>query len=103
MSHLDARGAPVSTSHRRSLERYEQTLELIHGYFVDPMTVLDAALSEDPDFVMAHCMRAGYAILFSDRAVQPQLRSAVEAGEARLALANDRERRHLAAARLARR
>ncbi len=99
MSQRDSRGNPLSSSNPKSLARYEQALDLIHGYFVDPMVVLDAALAEDPDFVMAHCMRAGYAILFGDSAVQPQLRAAVEAGEARLALANDRERRHLAAAR----
>lgn len=99
MSQLDSRGNSLSTSNPDSLARYEQALDLIHGYYVDPMAVLDAALADDPDFVMAHCMRAGYAILFGDSAMQPQLRAAVEAGEARVRVANDRERRHLGAAR----
>jgi tetratricopeptide (TPR) repeat protein len=99
MSVRDSRGMPLSTRSAQSLARYEQALDLIHGYFVEPMAVLDAALAEEPDFVMAHCMRAGYSILFGDKAMQPQLRAAVEAGEALADIANDRERRHLAAAR----
>lgn len=95
----DLRGMPLSTENAESLARYEQALDLIHGYYVDPMTVLDAALADDPDFVMGYCMRADYAVLFCDTAMQPQLHAAVEAGEARLAIASDRERRHLAAAR----
>ncbi len=99
MSLLDSRGAPVSTDNPDLLAQYERALDLIHGYYVDPMAVLDQALATDPDFVMAYCMRAGYAVMFGDSAMQPLLRAAVEAGEARLAIANDRERRHLAAAR----
>jgi tetratricopeptide (TPR) repeat protein len=99
MSVRDSRGMPLSTANPKSQARYEQAVDLVHGYFVDPMAVIDAALGEDPAFVMGYCMRAGYAVLFCDTAMQAQLRSAVEAGEARIGIANDRERRHLAAAR----
>ena len=99
MSQRDSRGLVLSTNNPNSLARYEQALDLIHGYYMDPTAVLDAALAEEPDFVAAHCMRAGYAILFGDSAAQPQLREAVKAGEDLVGIANDRERRHIAAAR----
>ena len=99
MSQRDSRGMPVSGSNPRSLERYEHALDLIHGYYVDPLAVIDTVLADDPDFVMAHVMRAGYAILFGDTATRPLLESAVRAGEEHVAYANDRECRHLAAAR----
>jgi len=99
MSQRDSRGLVLSTNNPASLARYEQALDLIHGYYMDPTAVLDAALAEEPDFVAAHCMRAGYAILFGDSAAQPQLREAVKAGEDLVGIANDRERRHIAAAR----
>jgi tetratricopeptide (TPR) repeat protein len=99
MSLRDSRGMPLSTGNPASLERYEKALDLIHSYFVDPLAVLDAAVSEDPEFVMGHAMRAGLIILAGDSSVLPMLRASVEAGEKLHLRANDRERRHLAAAR----
>jgi tetratricopeptide (TPR) repeat protein len=49
---------------------------------------------------MGHAMRAGLILLFGDHSVLPMMRASVEAGERLVGQANDRERRHLAAARL---
>ena len=100
MSLRDSRGVALSTRNPASLVRYERALELIQSYFVDPLAVLDEAVAQDPDFVMAHAMRAGLIILFGDHSVLPMMRASIEAGERLVGHANDRERRHLAAARL---
>lgn len=99
MSHTDSRGLQVSTGNRHSLERFEAALELLHGYYGDPLAVIDHALVEDPDFAMGHAMRAALMVTAGDGAVLPMLRQSVEAGEALHARANDRERRHIVAAR----
>lgn len=99
MTHTDSRGVSVSSTNTNSLERFEAALELLHGYYGDPLTVIDHALADDPGFVMGHALRAGMMITAGDGAVEPMLRQSVEAGEARSASANERERRHIAAAR----
>ncbi|WP_354682611.1 tetratricopeptide repeat protein [Cupriavidus necator] len=99
MTHTDSRGVSVSSTNISSLERFEAALELLHGYYGDPLTVIEHALAEDPDFVMGHAMRAGMMITAGDGTVAPMLRHSVEAGEALSASANERERRHIAAAR----
>ncbi|WP_042885726.1 tetratricopeptide repeat protein [Cupriavidus necator] len=99
MTHTDSRGVSVSSTNTNSLERFEAALELLHGYYGDPLTVIDHALDEDPAFVMGHVMRAGMMITAGDGTVEPMLRQSVEAGEALSASANERERRHIAAAR----
>ncbi|EON21534.1 peptidylprolyl isomerase [Cupriavidus necator] len=99
MTHTDSRGVSVSSTNTNSLERFEAALELLHGYYGDPLTVIDHALADDPGFVMGHAMRAGMMITAGDGTVEPMLRQSVEAGEALSASANERERRHIAAAR----
>ena len=99
MTLTDCRDNPVSTHNRTAVERLEAATELLHGYFGDPLGVIDRALAEDPEFAMGHAFRAGLLITAADGAVKPLLRESVEAGEALAHRANDRERRHLAAAR----
>jgi len=95
----DSRGVPVSTGDRQSLDAYERAAELLHGYFNDPLAVIDAALARDPGFVLGHCLRAGLMLLATDKAAEPELAASVAAGEALWGGANDRERGHLRAAR----
>jgi len=99
MSMLDQRGVPVSTGNRASLARYEEALELFHGYFGNPLAVIDAAIAEDPHFIMGHCLRAGMLITAGEKALLPAIRQSNDAAAALSHRANDRERRHIAAAR----
>jgi tetratricopeptide (TPR) repeat protein len=99
MALKDSRGVSVSTDNRTSLDRYERALGLLHSYFNDPLATIDEALAEDPGFVMGYCFRAGLLTTTTDKAAEPMLRESVEAGEALAVKGNDRERRHLAAAR----
>jgi hypothetical protein len=96
---VDARDIPVSTSNTRSLEGAEAALQLLHGYYGDPLAVIDKVLAEDPAFVLGHIVRANMLVLASDKCVLPMLRASVLAAEALHDTANDRERGHIAAAR----
>src|SRR3954471_23290216 len=103
MALKDIHGEPVSTSNRRSLDRFEHALGLLNGFFADPLAAIDEALEEDPGFVMGHCLRAGLMVMAAEKSAEPELRRSVETAEAlaatATATANDRERGHIAAAR----
>lgn len=58
MNLKDSRGLPVSTESDAALESYERAAQETHGYFGNPLASLDVALAEDPDFAMAHALRA---------------------------------------------
>lgn len=95
----DVRGNPVSTDEQASMAAYEKAQTLFHGYYGDPVGLIDQALADDPMFVMGHVLRAGMLITASDKCVEPMLRESVEAAEGLHDIANERERRHTAAAR----
>jgi tetratricopeptide (TPR) repeat protein len=99
MALSDKRGVPVSTSSRAALDHYETAVELLNGYFLDPIAAIDAALAEDPGFVMGRCFKAGVALSMAEKGAESMLRESVEAAEALAASANPRERGHIAAAR----
>ncbi|SCU98550.1 conserved hypothetical protein [Cupriavidus necator] len=99
MALTDSRDLPVSTQNARSVEQYETALQLLNGYYGDPLAAIDTALAADPDFAMGHALRAALMVTSGDGTAEPMLRQSVEAGEALHGRANDRERRHIAAAR----
>jgi hypothetical protein len=95
----DCRDVPLSTDNHSALERYQRACELLLGYFGNPLAVIEAALADDPSFVSGHCVRAGLSIVATEKVAEPMLRESVEAAEALMSVANDRERGHIAAAR----
>lgn len=95
----DARGLEVSTRNAKSLAAYERALNELHRYSGNPLATIDAALGEDPGFVLGHCLKASLVVGATEKPLEPMLRAAVEAGEAFAAGATERERAHLAAAR----
>ncbi|CAN7716391.1 tetratricopeptide repeat protein [Cupriavidus necator] len=99
MALTDSRDLPVSTQNARSVEQYETALQLLNGYYGDPLAAIDTALAADPGFAMGHALRAALMVTSGDGTAEPMLRQSVEAGEALHTRANDRERRHIAAAR----
>jgi len=99
MALKDIHGEPVSTSNRRSLDRFEHALGLLNGFFADPLAAIDEALEKDPDFVMGHCLRAALMLMAAEKSAEPELRRSVEAAEGLVSSANDRERGHIAATR----
>lgn len=99
MTLKDCRGLALSTGSRTSLDRFETALELFHGYYGDPLAMVDKALADDPAFVMGHALRAGLLLTAADASAAPLLAESVRAAEKVSAHANERERRHIAAAR----
>ena len=83
MNLTDRRGNPVSTTSRATLELHEAAVDLFHGYYGDPLGANQAALQEDKDFVMGHCFAAGLMLSTTERALLPEARKAIEAGQAR--------------------
>jgi tetratricopeptide (TPR) repeat protein len=95
----DSRDVPVSTRSRAALDRYEIAADRLHSYVRDPLAEIEAALAEDPGFVMGHCLRGTLMALATEKAAEAPLRQSVEAAEALAAGANERERGHVAALR----
>jgi hypothetical protein len=98
MSLTDTRGLPVSTQNAAALERYERAAAETQGYFGNPLATLDEALAEDPDFAMAHALRADLAVMSSEQGAMPLVQASVEALARIGTRANARERAHVAAA-----
>jgi hypothetical protein len=98
MSLTDIRGLRLSTQNATALERYERAVAETQGYFGNPLATLDEALAEDPDFAMAHALRADLAVMSSEEGALPLIQASVEALARIGARANARERAHVAAA-----
>jgi tetratricopeptide (TPR) repeat protein len=95
----DARGCPTSTPSSASLQQYERALDLCVSYELDPLATITQALDADPTFALGHCLRAGLAVMATDRGAVPMLAESVAAIESQGRRAHDRERAHAAAAR----
>ncbi len=54
MPDTDIRDVPDSSGTPQFLARYGKALALLNSYFLDPLEEIEAALSEDPGFVMGH-------------------------------------------------
>ncbi|MFN3836018.1 MAG: tetratricopeptide repeat protein [Glycocaulis sp.] len=93
----DRYGNAVSTQSGAALSHYNHALELIHLYSGDPVSALDAALAEDPDFGSAWAARAGLLVQQTDKAYAEEIERSLRAGAA--ARLTERDRAHLAAAR----
>jgi tetratricopeptide (TPR) repeat protein len=98
MNLMDTRGLPVSTQSAPALERYEQAALQTHGYFGNPLATIDEALAEDPDFAMAHALRADLAVMSSEQGARPLIQASVDALARIGTRASARERAHVAAA-----
>jgi tetratricopeptide (TPR) repeat protein len=99
MNLFDACGVPLSTGSRASIDRHEAVIGMLLGKPGDPSATVTAALAEEPHFVMGYCLRAGLLIMAADEEMEAALRECVVMAEELAPRANDRERRHIAAAR----
>ena len=95
----DQRGNPSSYGSQQAIDALDHACDLLHAYQADPLAAVDHIIAEHPDFAMAHAFRAGMLATATDKAFEPELIKSVEAAEAVLPNANDRERMHIAAAR----
>ena len=95
---VDAHGQPLSTNRQDSLTAYEAALEALLRWNGDSKEIIERALTTDPDFVMGYALKAALLVTAADEAVEPQLALTLRAAERLHVRANDRERRHFAAA-----
>lgn len=100
MSTSDCRDNTMSNASAKAAEAFDRALELAASYFLDPVAAIDETLREEPEFAMGHCLKAGLAMLSTERSALPMLAQAVEAVERLETRANERERAHAAAARV---
>ena len=95
----DYRGDEITVSDRSALEKYETALEQLQCYHGDPVETVDEALKEDPDFVMAHCLRAHCGSAMADGQFSEHIRESLAALDSVTDQGNERERMHVAATR----
>ncbi len=96
---MDNRGILTTCSSPKALELYEQALTQLHCYKGDPVETVDEAIAQDPEFVMAHCLRAHCGSAMADGEFSEHLRESLAGAEAVIARADTREARHVAAIR----
>ena len=99
MSLRDCRTNPVSCHDAQLLARLERATDLCVSLSADSLASVDAVLAEDPNLPLAHCLKAGLALMSTERAARPLLVQSVSELERLHSRANARERAHTAAAR----
>ena len=95
MNTTDMRGLELTGATPLSLPHYETAVRQLNLFAGDPVASVDAAIAEEPDFTMAHTLRAYLHLMGTEPAGVPV---AIEAFEAASKLAStEREAAHLSA------
>jgi tetratricopeptide (TPR) repeat protein len=94
----DSLGLTTSTDDPVSLEHFERAVASLFRSDGNAALIIEAAIARDPESALGHCLRAGALVLSGTDAPRAGLAASVAAIE-RNAGANERERRHGAAAR----
>ncbi len=94
----DSAGLITSTADALSLEQFERALASLFRADGNALPVIALALERDPAFAIGHALRAGAIVLSGADVDAADLAASVAAIESNPA-ANERERRHAAAAR----
>jgi hypothetical protein len=90
----DARGLPLSTDVEQAAARYRAGVDQLLSLWPDTGDVLDAAITADPGFALAHAARARFAAI---RADLPTARQCIAVAAAAVAArGTERERSHVA-------
>jgi tetratricopeptide (TPR) repeat protein len=99
MSLRDCRGVPTSCDDPALIEALDRAHDASLSFRGDPVAEIDAVLRDHPDFIMGHCFKAGMLTQAMETRVYDDMVRSVEAAEALLPKANDREAGHVAATR----
>lgn len=95
---LDRRGNEVGTASAAALDHAETALWRMCSFFDAPIADIDAALAEDPQWLLPHVMRACFLLTLTEPSLRPDVRAALEQADLLADRAPERERMHLAAA-----
>jgi hypothetical protein len=98
MATTDIRGNPLSCG-AEAARRLDGAIAKFHIYQADPVAEIDALLTDQPDCVMAHALRAGIFATTTDRAFDAELQASLARAEALAPRGNAREQAYVAAAR----
>jgi hypothetical protein len=95
----DARGNPVTASGPLPVMLLDVAVESYLGFRKDTGDRLKAVLTAEPDFVLAHCLRGYFMMLFGQRAMVSRAQRSLEAAQAtaRTIGVTPREAAHVAA------
>ncbi|TYT26776.1 tetratricopeptide repeat protein [Luteimonas viscosa] len=96
--HHDPRDCPVSTRSAAAIAHAEQALWRMATYFGDPFADLDAAIQEDPGWVLPLVMKANCLLSATEQPMLEQAHALLDLAGAATG-ANARERAHVAASR----
>jgi hypothetical protein len=94
----DRRGNPVGTRSQAALAHAETALWRMASFFDAPIADIDAALAEDPHWLLPHVMRASFLLTLTEPSLLAEARAALMQARRLAAGAPERERAHLAAA-----
>ena len=94
----DSAGLITSTEDATSLECFERAIASLFRADGNAVRTIERAIVRDPAFVAGHCLRAGALVLSGSGASAPAIAESIAAIE-RNSGANERDRRHAAAAR----
>jgi hypothetical protein len=97
MSFPDVRGNPCSSNHRAALDAVEQALWRLMSFYDTPLADLDAAIAEDPGWMLPHVMKAGFLLGLTEPGQVVEAEARLEAAHALSRNATARERAHLQA------
>ena len=95
MSHRERSGAVLTGASAFAAQKYQAALDAYHCYAGDPGALLEDAIADSPQFVMAHVLTA-YLTLIGSNAPTMQVGLAAHQTASTLR-ANERERGHLQA------
>jgi tetratricopeptide (TPR) repeat protein len=98
MTERDERGLELTTG-SAAAAAYNATIRDYLEYREGAARSLKAALAADPGFVMGHCLKGYFLLLFGSHALDPKIGEALAACEAGAEAATPRERAHVGALR----
>ena len=95
----DARGCPINSRSQAAIDHVEKATWRLLSYFGDPVVDLDAAIAEDPAWIMPHLMKANALLSMTEHRFAAMARETVDQGVALNAGRGmqAREQAHLAA------
>ena len=93
----DDRGLPLTTSSAEAAEEFNKAMLCYHDHKLPLGGHVKAALTADPEFMLAHVMKGYMMMMFGTTGTLPSARKSLAAAQAAAAGATERERLHMAA------
>lgn len=97
MTAHDLQGHALTGATTASAERYGRALSLLAAFRLDPLAEADALIAANPDFLMAHVLRASLFLLAAEPLAETELRASLSGARGLAPRATEREQLHVAA------